>query len=207
MVRPGGILIAFEGGDAVGKGTQISMLAAHYNEKEPNSVVVIRHPGEGVLNTELRKTLLRNDGTRHTLMAETLIFAADLANMTEWYIKPALAAGKIVLIDRHLLSSIVYQGHCDGVDLDFVEEISMKAASRILPDFTFVLDADPEITMARKAHLPTDGQYEAKIDVQRKVREGYVFEAKKRANVYLISANQAMHDVHQDILDVLQFTV
>ena len=169
-------IVAFEGIDNCGKTGIIERFAAEY----PDEVVWFRHCGEGPLNSEIRKTVLRNDGTRHTLMAEALLFAADLANLVENHVKPALLAGKHVLIDRYWLSSVVYQGHGDGMDIDFIEEISVKACFGLPPARHILLDIPAEESLARQGEL--DGQYEGKLDVQRKVRAGYLFEASKRPN-------------------------
>jgi dTMP kinase len=101
-----GLFVAFEGGEGVGKSTQIA-LAAQWLRAQGAEVVETREPGGTPLGRELRALLL-DPGSQVTPRAETLLYGADRAQHVETVIRPALAGGKVVLTDRYLDSTLAY---------------------------------------------------------------------------------------------------
>jgi len=139
-----GTWVVFEGGDGVGKTTQIDLLAAWLREQGPDAgaaeVLVTREPGGTELGVELRAAIMH--GGHVVPRAEALLYAADRAHHIHTVVRPALERGAVVLQDRYLDSSIVYQGGARGLG-DEVERISMWATEGLLPDLTIVLDMAP----------------------------------------------------------------
>lgn len=135
-----GLFVVFEGGDGVGKSTQLKMLADAL-ETAGRKVVVTREPGGTPLGVELRQAIMH--GGHVDPRAEALLYAADRAHHVATVVRPALAAGAVVIQDRYVDSSIVYQGGARGLGGE-VEHISRWATDGLLPDLTVVLDMEPD---------------------------------------------------------------
>jgi len=137
-----GLWIVFEGGDGVGKTTQIDLLAAWLGSPEGGNhdVVTTREPGGTDLGRQLREAVMHGDHVAPR--AEALLYAADRAHHVATVVRPALERGATVIQDRYLDSSIVYQGGARGLG-DMVREISQWATEGATPDLTVVLDMAP----------------------------------------------------------------
>ena len=142
-----GLFIVFEGGDAVGKTTQMRMLVPWLRERGVDPVVT-RQPGGTSLGRKLRKLLLGPDHPELVSRAEALIYAADKAQHVEALIRPALAEGRVVVCDRYVDSMIAYQGAGRVLDLAEVEQVARWATGGLRPDLTVLLDADPADAVA-----------------------------------------------------------
>jgi dTMP kinase len=140
-----GVFVAFEGGEGVGKSTQISR-AAQWLRELGYEVVETREPGGTPLGQALRRLLLDPDG-HITPQAEALLYAADRAQHVDTVIRPALAGGRIVLSDRYVDSTLAYQGA--GRGLDGTGEVVTWATGGLLPDLTVLLDLDPQVGLRR----------------------------------------------------------
>ena len=147
-----GLFISFEGGDGVGKTTQIRILAELLKEAGVECEAT-REPGGTDLGIEIRRLLLHGDDI--SPRAEALLYAADRAHHVATRIRPALERGAVVLTDRYLDSSVAYQGVARSLGVDDVRDLSLWATEGLLPDLTILLDAEPDIasrrTMARGA--------------------------------------------------------
>lgn len=144
-----GLFITFEGGEGVGKTTQINLLRAKI-EKLEKQVVVSREPGgtpgaEAIRNVLLDKSAVESFGPK----MEALLFAASRNDHVEQIIKPALEEGHVVIIDRFMDSTRVYQGISGKLEEDFMASLERVAINDIVPDLTIILDLDPEIGLAR----------------------------------------------------------
>ena len=135
-----GLFIVFEGGDGVGKSTQAEMLAAWLRSEDvgEKSVLETREPGGTALGREVRQAVMHGDHVAPR--AEALLYAADRAHHIATKVRPALDRGEIVVQDRYVDSSVVYQGGARGLG-DEVERISRWATENLLPDLIVVLDA------------------------------------------------------------------
>ena len=130
--------ISLEGGEGVGKSTQVRALAAALAERDV-AVVVTREPGGSEGAEAIRDLLLSGDEARWSITAEALLFAAARADHVEKTIRPALEQGRWVLSDRFVDSSIAYQGAAGGFGLDRARELHRLACGDFLPDRTMVL--------------------------------------------------------------------
>lgn len=138
----GGFWIVFEGGDGVGKSTQIDLLSEWLRTADAGArtVVTTREPGGTPLGVELRQSIMHGDHVEPH--AEALLYAADRAHHIATVVRPALERGDVVVQDRYLDSSIVYQGGARGLG-EMVERISLWATEGALPDLTVILDMEP----------------------------------------------------------------
>src|SRR5882672_2133474 len=134
-----GIFITFEGNEGSGKSTQISLLAEHLRSMH-HSVRTIREPGGTPIGEEIRHTL-KHSSANQAMTAETelLLMNASRAQLVREVIRPALAAGEIVLSDRFYDSTTAYQGHGRGLDLNLVKAIIEAAVGETRPDLTLLL--------------------------------------------------------------------
>lgn len=137
-----GFFVVFEGGDGVGKTTQIDLLAGRLRAPSGGGfeVVTTREPGGTPLGRELRQAVMHGDHVAPR--AEALLYAADRAHHVHTLVRPALERGAVVVQDRYLDSSIAYQGGARGLG-DEVERISLWATEGLLPHLTVVLDMEP----------------------------------------------------------------
>ncbi|GAB77010.1 dTMP kinase [Austwickia chelonae] len=149
--RTRGVLIAFEGGDGAGKSTQIARLT-RWLDARGRELVVTREPGGTELGRQVRDVLLH--GGAVSARAEALLFAADRAHHVDTVIRPALTAGKDVITDRFMDSSIAYQGAGRDLGAQEVKELSLWATGGLLPDLTVLLDVPVDIAQARRHRTP-----------------------------------------------------
>jgi len=143
-----GVFITFEGGEGAGKSTQAKLLAAALR-RTGRDVVATREPGGAPGAEAIRKMLVRGKAERWTPLAEALLFSAARAEHVEKTIEPALAAGYDVVCDRFADSTMAYQGHVRGVDMEFIAALTDEAAEGCTPDLTLILDLPPEQGLKR----------------------------------------------------------
>lgn len=184
-----GLLISFEGSEGSGKSTQISRLAEAL-EALGNEVIVTREPGGTELGEEIRHLLMHaNEGNEMTPETELLLFAASRAQLVRKVILPALDAKNIILCDRFLDSTTVYQGIGRQIAAEPVHVINTFAAGNLVPDLTIVMDLPAEEGLRRIKHrvsdLPDRMESET-IDFYKKTREGYLFLAQAIPERFLI---------------------
>ena len=143
-----GRFISLEGGEGVGKSTQLDALAEALTGRGL-TVVLTREPGGSSGAEAIRKLLLEGDETRWNPRAEALLFAAARSDHVEKTIEPALLRGEWVLSDRFLDSSLAYQGEAGGLGIDPVRDLHRFGSLDYLPDRTLVLQLDESEAGAR----------------------------------------------------------
>lgn len=137
-----GMFITFEGGEGAGKSTQISLLADALR-KDGYEVLVTREPGGSPGAEAVRHVLLSGAAEPFGATMEALLFAAARSDHVEQVIRPAVERGEIVLSDRFMDSSRVYQGVTGNLDPDFMRRLETVAINGLAPDLTLILDLDP----------------------------------------------------------------
>jgi dTMP kinase len=143
-----GRFISLEGGEGVGKSTQLRRLAAALRERGID-VVETREPGGSPGAEAIRSLLLQGDEDRWTAGSEALLFAAARADHVAKLIEPAVAAGRWVLSDRFLDSSIAYQGGAGGLGAETIRTLHRIGSDGYLPDRTLLLDLPPDAAAGR----------------------------------------------------------
>jgi dTMP kinase len=142
-----GLFITLEGGDGSGKSTQARLLT-EWLEGQGRNVLRTREPGGTDVGVEIREIVLHHRGDIAP-RAEALLYAADRAHHIATKVRPALAAGDIVIQDRYLDSSVAYQGAGRVLARDEVRDLSLWAAEGLLPDVTILLDLDETVARGR----------------------------------------------------------
>jgi dTMP kinase len=142
------LFVTFEGIEGSGKSTHLRLLAQALRTTG-HAVVETREPGGTALGKALRDLLLTPSGTPPEPLAELLLYCADRAQHVAQVIRPALAAGQIVLCDRFSDSTLAYQGYARRLDLDTVRALDAAARAGLEPDLTFLLDCPPDAGLAR----------------------------------------------------------
>lgn len=162
------MFLTFEGVDGSGKTTQANLLVDALR-RDGRDVVATREPGGTQLGEEVRKLLL--EGVELSGWAETTLFAAARAELVERVIRPALGAGRDVVCDRYIDSSLAYQGIARGLGLDRVLELNLLVTGQLLPARTFLILVDPDVAHGRRTtadrieregdefHRAVDGAY------------------------------------------------
>lgn len=172
-----GFFISFEGGEGCGKSTQIAALKARL-ETEGHNVIQTREPGGTPIGETIRN-LLQHDEAGQGMSAETelLLFAASRAQHVRELIAPAITEGKIVLCDRFMDSTTVYQGVARAIDSKQVATINEFAVGQTKPDLTILIDLPPEIGLARvqaRSEGQLDRMEQEAIEFFEAVRQGYL---------------------------------
>ena len=168
-----GILITFEGGEGVGKSTQIRMLADRLRAAG-HDVLAVREPGGSRISEKIRALLLDTDNDAMDATTELFLYEAARAQVVGELIEPALAAGKVVLCDRYYDSTTAYQGYGRGLDLEVIEQLNRAAAGRAIPARTVILDLSTERGLFRATKGGADRVESAGLEFHERVREGFL---------------------------------
>mgnify|MGYP002652430735 FL=1 len=180
--RPG-LFVVFEGGDAVGKSTQVRRLVSWLSMHDIPHMVT-RQPGGTRLGAELRRLLLDPAHSELTSRAEALIYAADKAQNVDELIRPALKEGRVVVCDRYVDSMIAYQGAGRVLDLEEVTQVATWATGGLRPDLTVLLDADPLVAVA--SLRDRDRLEAAGLEVHQRARSHFLDLASRDPERYLV---------------------
>ena len=174
-----GIFITMEGPDGAGKTTQIEALSTYLREKG-YEVLITREPGGTAISEAVRGILL--DPVYREMKPETelLLYASARAQLVGEVIGPAVDAGKAVISDRFVDSSVVYQGIARGLGVETVYEVNRPAIGAYMPDVTILLDLPAEVGIARKKNqAELDRMEQESLEFHKKVAEGYRTLAKR----------------------------
>lgn len=193
-----GIFLAFEGIDASGKSTQARRVAAEHD------ALLTFEPGDTALGAQLRTWLL-DARTTMSSSSEALFMLADRAHHVSSVIEPALLAGRHVVSDRFLASTLAYQGYGRGVNLDLLESSTRLAVSDCRPDLTILLDLPVEVAATRRARSARDRFESSDDEFHIRVRDGFLSLARQDpSNWLVVDATLSQSDVAQRIDDGLQ---
>ena len=144
-----GLFITFEGVDGCGKSTQMRFLAEYLIEEKGMDVVLTREPGGCSVAEQIREILLDKQNSEMNGYTEALLYAAARVQHIDEVILPAVRAGKIVLCDRYLDSSIAYQGYARGIGIERVLQMNRYAVENCMPDWTIFMDYHPKKAFSR----------------------------------------------------------
>lgn len=201
-----GRFLVFDGPDGSGKSTQIARFVALCRAQGVD-VVEVREPGGTSIGEQIRRILLDPANTEMSLRCEMMLYMASRSQLIEETIRPALKAGQLVLADRFISSTLAYQGTAGGMTRDEILAVGKVAVGDIWPDLTVIFDVDEATAASRmrgsgagasKARVVTDAggagggslfddRIEQKgAEFHRRVRQGYLDQAKAMPDKYLV---------------------
>jgi dTMP kinase len=189
-----GLFVTFEGIDRSGKTTQARMLCDALGDR----ALAVREPGGTPVGEQVR-SLLKDPSVEIGTHAEALLFAAARAELVERVIRPALEAGRVVVSDRFLDSSLAYQGEARGLGVDEVARVNEWAVSGLKPDITFLLAMSAADAAARGSE---DDRFEAEgAGLQIRVQDAYERMASAEPDRWRrVAADRDPAEVHADVL-------
>ncbi len=193
-----GFFISMEGPDGAGKSTQIDLLKEHL-EGKGYEVVVSREPGGTSISEKIREIILDCANKEMTSMTEALLYAAARAQHVAEVLKPALEAGKVVICDRYIDSSVAYQGYGRGLG-DSVSVINDYAVDGCVPDLTLLFKLDPKIGGKRINDQEKDRLESEAVKFHEDVYRGYLeIEKKCSGRVVGIDATGSIEEISSRI--------
>lgn len=202
-----GLFITLEGGDGSGKTTIMGRLAAYFQNRSM-PYLITREPGGIEIAEKIRSIILDPAHTAMDARTEALLYAASRSQHMSERVEPALKEGLIVLCDRFVDSSLVYQGYARGLGIEEVWNINRFAIGSRMPNITFYLDIEPEIGLSR---IAANREREVnRLDMEsvafhQKVREGYqLVAATYPERIVILDANRPLHSIEQDIVRTLE---
>lgn len=201
-----GFFITFEGGEGSGKSIQVEILTSHLHE-EGYAVVVTREPGGTRLGEQVRNITHDPENVDLEAITEAYLMAASRAQHVAQIIEPALEAGKIVVCDRYVDSSIAYQGYGRKLGADVIEKLNDLAVNGAIPDLTILLDTPIDIGLKRRAKSRKNKD---RLDLQERVfyervNEGYRTLAKAEPDRFVvIDATKSIEAVASEVWSVVK---
>ena len=198
-----GLFITVEGGDGSGKTTQLAFIKEYLTEKGED-VLFTREPGGTALGEKIRSVILDPANKEMVPMTESLLYAASRAQLVSEVIRPALAAGRTVVCDRYVDSSIAYQGYARGLG-ESVTTINGYAIGDCIPDATILIKVDPAKSHARIDEAAMDRMEQESAAFHRKVYEGYLeLEKNYPERIFGVDASGTIDDIAEEIRNRVQ---
>ncbi|MBW7887601.1 MAG: dTMP kinase [Bacteroidetes bacterium] len=195
------MFISFEGIDCCGKTTQVKLLTEQLTEKSID-YLLLREPGGTIISEEIRTILLDAKNKNMTQITELLLFSASRAQLVSEVIKPALQKNSLVLCDRYVDSTTVYQGYGRGLTLGAVKTINRVATFDVKPDKTFFLDITVKEMESRQAlsNVKKDRMELNNDEFYSRVREGYLEVANEEPERFVvIDGKQSIETIREII--------
>ena len=199
------MFITFEGVEGTGKSTQIRWLAESL-EKEGVSVLITREPGGTPISERIRGVLLDCKHRKMVSTTELLLYAAARSQHVTEYIVPSLTKGQIVISDRFVDATVVYQGYGRGLDLELIHYLNRVVTNGLVPDLTIVLDVPVEVGLrrARYRRRSMDRLEMEDFEFHQRVREGYLTIAKEEPHrVKVIDSERNFKLVRDEIRELV----
>ncbi len=200
-----GRFITFEGGEGSGKTSAIKSLSEHLTNKGFD-VLVTREPGGISISEQIREIVLGKENVEMDLLTEAFLFAASRRQHLIEKVVPALEAGKIVLCDRFVDSSVVYQGYARGIGMDKVSKINEIVINGYMPHLTIFFDVRPETGMKR---IQENSRNVNRLDLEtesfhKKVYDGYHILVEKNDRIKVVNGELSKEEVFNQTLDVVE---
>lgn len=200
-----GKLIVFEGPDGSGKTTILKKV----NEKltdEGYKLKLVREPGGTDISEKIREIIIDNDNVNMAAKTESLLFAASRAQLVEEKLRPALENGELILCDRFVLSSLLYQGVGRGLGIDEVKAINDFAIGGIKPDLTIFFNIDYKTALVRKrANFSADRLENEDFDFHKRIFDAYISIADRyKDDIKQVDATRSIEEVSTDVLKLIK---
>lgn len=203
-----GLFVTFEGGEGAGKSTQIRRLADQLRRRG-HDVLVTREPGGSPGAEAVRHVLLSGAAEEFGVRMEAILFAAARNDHVEEVIRPALETGAIVLCDRFIDSSRVYQGVTGNLEPEYIEALQRIAIDGVKPDCTLILDLPAEVGLKRAkkraAENAPDRFEKEEIQTHEKRREAYLEIAENEPErCRVVNAERSEEEIAEEILAIVE---
>lgn len=197
-----GLLIALEGIDGCGKSTVIESLEGLIHDPD---ILLVREPGSTKISEKIRNILLDVKHQEMDRWCEAYLYAASRAQLVHEVIKPALAMQKVVLVDRFIDSSLMYQGLGRDCSIREIKRLNRQAIDGCKPDLTILFDCPAKIALARRKGRKKDRIESEDVEFFEKIREGYLSLAKaNRYHTIVIDATQDPEIIKQEVQHILE---
>ena len=192
--------ITFEGGEGTGKSTQAKLLFSSI-KKTSEKVILTREPGGTNIAEEIRKIIVKNNYNLNKVSELLLIYAARNEHLKDTII-PSLDKGHVILCDRFLDSTFVYQVQGKKIDPKIFEYFNKLIIKNYKPEITFIIDIDPIIGIERSLKLnKKETKYEKlPLSFHEKVRKDFITLSKKDERFKLIDGNKSIIEIHKEII-------
>jgi dTMP kinase len=204
-----GLFVTFEGGEGAGKSTQIRRLADALRARG-HEVVVTREPGGSPGAEAVRHVLLSGAAESFGTRMEAILFAAARNDHVEEIIRPALGQGKVVLCDRFMDSSRVYQGVTGNLEPDFIETLQRVAINGVVPDCTLMLDLPAKAGLERAKRRGAAGDVapdrfeKEEIETHEKRREAFLdIASREPERCHVVNAMQSEEAIAAEIVSIV----
>lgn len=193
--------ITFEGADGSGKTTQIKLLARELEQRKILHILT-REPGGCEISEHIREVLVSPRGGKLSINSEILLVNAARSEHLQQVINPALQAGKIVLCDRYIDSTLVYQGYCNEGNTALIEYLHENVCDNRWPDLTFFFDIEVSLAQARREKRGESylHYHLENIERQKAVAEGYKRLYSSRPGTIVINASLPIEIQQQQII-------
>ena len=202
-----GYFITFEGGEGSGKSTQIQLLVDHISRALSGvAPIVTREPGGTDSAESIRQLLVTGKAERWRAATEAMLMSASRHEHVAHVLRPALAAGKLVICDRYNDSTRAYQGIVGGVPREDIEALNRLACGDLVPDLTILLDMDVAEGLRRASDRAGDeSRFESKgLEFHQKVRTAFLDLAGRYPDRFVIvDAGRSVETVAADIVDIV----
>ncbi len=192
------MFIVIEGIDGSGKTEQIKLLKKYYENKNVKTLLT-RDPGATAVGEKIRAIVLGNDTKNLCYEAEALLYAASRAQMVNEIIKPALEKNIVVLCDRYVDSSIVYQGIGRDLGINGVKMINDFGTNDLKPDYKYFLDIPSHVSIERRKNEEDDRIEKEGQAFFEKTRLGYL-EVAKKESIKVIDGTKTILEIHEEIV-------
>ena len=173
------LFIVFEGIDGSGKTTQAELLAEKLTSIQQSNII-IREPGGTPLGESIRTELKSNPNLDP--VTQLFLFSACRTELIKDVINPNLEEGHIVICDRYIFSTIAYQGHAEGLNIEYIENMIDLSTGGLTPDIVIFIDTPVEIAKKRRENETNDYYDRKDIDYYVRTREGYITMASSSVN-------------------------
>ena len=192
--------ITFEGGEGTGKSTQAKLLFSSIKNTS-EKVILTREPGGTNIAEEIRKIIVKNNYNLNKVSELLLIYAARNEHLKDTII-PSLDKGHVILCDRFLDSTFVYQVQGKKIDTKIFEYFNKLIIKNYKPEITFIIDIDPIIGIERSLKLnKKETKYEKlPLSFHEKVRKDFITLSKKDERFKLIDGNKSIMEIHKEII-------
>lgn len=198
-----GMFIVIEGPDGSGKSTMAARIGEYFKEKN-REIVFTREPGGTCISEKIRNIILDNNNSEMDNRTEALLYASARAQLVSQKIIPWLNEGKVVISERYVYSSLVYQGIGRELGIDEIKKINDFATFNLEPDMVLFFDIDPEKALKRKKDIDGGDRIENEdLSFHQAVYQGYKTIAKKYTNIITIDAERTVDEIFNEVKEII----